>query len=89
MAFSRLAAISGVEVLHGADPDVVYDQAPDLCLRGAITAIHQVAVLLLCDGAVLQHIVDLLPDPVVVLAREPAPESFLLGSQFPSRHASI
>ena len=69
------------EVLHGADPDVVYDQAPDLCLRTAITAVHQVAMLIPRDGPVLQHIVDLLPDPVIVLAREPVPESFLCGLQ--------
>ena len=82
-------AVCHVEVLHGADTDVVYDQAPDLCLGTAITAIHQVAMLLRRDGPVLQHIVQLGTDPVVVLAREPVPESFLLGFEFLAWHTPI
>ena len=78
-----------VEVLHGADTDVVYDQAPDLCLGTAITAVHQIAMLVPRDGPVLQHIVQLGTDPVVVLAREPVPESFLRGLEFLAWHIPI
>ena len=68
---------------------MVYYQSPDLCLAGAITAIYQVAVFISGDGPVLQHIVDLLPDPVVVLARETVPESFLRGLEFLAWHIPI
>ena len=78
-----------VEVLHGADTDVVYDQAPDLCLGTAITTIHEVAMLRSGDGPVLQHMVQLGTDPVVVLAREPVPKSFLLGFEFLAWHIPI
>ena len=72
-----------IKVLHGADPDVVYDQAPDLCLGDAITPVHEIAMLVSGDGPVLQHMVQLGTDPVVVLAREAVPESLLCGLQFP------
>ena len=68
---------------------MVYDQAPDLGLGTAITAVHQVAMLIPRDGPVLQHIVQLGTDPVVVLARETVPESFLCGFEFLAWHIPI
>ena len=70
-----------VEILHGADAYVVNDQAPDVGLGTAIAPVHEIAMLRLGDGPALQHIVQLGTDAMVVLAREPCPESFLLWFQ--------
>ena len=78
-----------VEVLHGADADVVYDQAPDLRLGTAIAPVHEIAMLVTRDGPGPQHIVQLGTDAMVVLARETVPESFLLGPEFPACHNPI
>jgi len=81
MAFPGLSLVGHVEVLHGADADVVNDQAPDVGFGTAIAPVHEIAMLRLSDGPALQHIVQLGTDPMVVLAREPGPESFLLWFQ--------
>ena len=56
-----------VEVFHGIDPDVIYDQAPYLCLGTNITLLHEVLVLCGCESATLQHIPNLLADSAIVL----------------------
>ena len=70
-----------VEVFHGVDPDVIYDEAPYLCLCHNIGLLHEILMLCGCEGAALQHIPNLLADSMIVLARQPVPKLLLCGFQ--------
>ena len=70
-----------VEVFHGVDPDVIYDETPYLCFGHNIGLLHEILMLRGCEGATLQHISNLLADSVIVLARQPVPKLLLCGFQ--------
>ena len=82
-AFSGLLLIVHVEVFHGVDPDVIYDEAPYLCFWDNIRLLHEILMLCGCEGATLQHIPNLLADSVIVLSRQSVPKLLLWGFQFP------
>ena len=77
MAFSGRFLIVHVEVFHGVDPDVIYDETPYLCLGHNIGLLHEVLVLRGCEGAALEHIPNLLADSMIVLTRQPVPKLLL------------
>jgi hypothetical protein len=68
---------SHVEVLHGVDPDVIYDETPDLCLGTNIALLHEILMLGGGEGATLQHIPNLLADPAIVTAGQSVPKLLL------------
>ena len=68
---------SHVEVSHGAHPDVIYDETPYLCLGTNIALLHEILMLRGGEGATLQHIPNLLADPVIVLSGQSVPKLLL------------
>ena len=70
-----------VEVFHGVDPDVIYDETPYLCFGHNIGLLHEILMLRRCQGATLQHISNLLADSMIVLTRQPVPKLLLCGFQ--------
>ncbi len=66
-----------VEVSHGVDPDVIYDQTPYFCFCHNIALLHQVLMLCGCESATLQHIPNLLANSAIVTARQSVPKLLL------------
>ena len=69
-----------MEVFHGVDPDVIYDETPNLCLCDNIGLPHEILMLCGCEGAALQHKINLLADSAVVTAGQSVPKLLLCGS---------
>ena len=66
-----------VEVFHGVDPDVIYDETPYLCFCHNIRLLHEVLMLRRCESATLQHIPNLLADLAIVVAGQSVPKLLL------------
>ena len=77
MASSGRFLIVHVEVFHGVDPDVIYDQTPYLCLGTDVGLPHEILMLGGCEGAALQHKIDLLADSAIVTAGQSVPKLLL------------
>ena len=75
-----------VEVFHGVDPDVIYDETPELCLCHNIGLLHEILMLRGCEGATLQHIPNLLANSAIVLTRQLVPKLLLCGFQSAFHH---
>ena len=81
MAFPALATPKiKVEIPHGGAADAIHDLPPHHELGLHKTEINQPLMGLHTDGAVLDHVVQLAPYGMIVIAREPGPELLLLGS---------
>ena len=70
-----------VEVFHGVDPDVIYDETPYLCFCHNIGLLHQILMLRGGEGATLQHIANLLADLAIVFTGQSVPKLLLCGFQ--------
>jgi hypothetical protein len=66
-----------VEVFHGVDPDVIYNETPYLCFGTNITLLHEILMLGGGEGAALQHIPNLLADSAIVTAGQSVPKLLL------------
>ena len=80
MAFPAFPlAKSEVEIPHGGSADAIHYLPPHHELGLRKTEINQPLVGLHTDGAVLDHVVQLAPYGMIVIAREPGPELLLFG----------
>ena len=80
MAFPAFATAKfDVEIPHGGSADAIHYLPPHRELRLHIAEINQPLVGLHTDGAVLDHVVQLAPYGMIVIARDPGPEFLLFG----------
>ena len=66
-----------IEISHGARSYVINDQSPYLRFGYRVALVDQPLMLRGLQGAALQHIIDLLANSAIVLARQSVPEPLL------------